>query len=131
MKRRTLFRLTGVTIATAIAGCSSEGPEGSTDGGSTEQEKRVEILSEEFYVERRSFGVRGTAQNTSSKELALVGIDTFFYNSEGVRIAEGYHVSTDVPPDEKFKYDSRGGPAVDFDPNNIDRYEMEVESDSY
>lgn len=95
----------------------------STGSGSDTQ---VKLLSEEFYTaEYGGFGVKGEAKNVSGEDLMSITINTYYFDSDGTRFAQGMHIANEVQAGVTYEYDSS---ALSMDgADKVDHYEIEVE----
>lgn len=146
--RRRLFlrTVTGLGVTAVLAGCTEDeadtgGGDASNAGdttGDTESDEAtdtsgeqadsdgapdVEILSHEFYDEEYESGVRGTAVNTTDRELSYVEANARFVDADGTQIGEGLDNVTDLAADRKWEFECM---YLDTDPERIDSYEIEV-----
>jgi hypothetical protein len=143
MNRRQ-YLTTAVTAVggVALAGCSEEGDadegnanggdpgNGDTGGGNSgggdtggDDQPDVEIQSHEFYEEQFSAGVRGTAQNTTDRELSYVEAEAVFLDSEGTQIGEGLDNVSDLAAGRTWEFDCM---FLGEDASRIASYEIEV-----
>lgn len=156
MQRRNFLHIAGATVvATTLAGCTGEEEQPRKEGDANDGEQnvagdstktetgpnetmspteastgqKVDVLEDAFYADDYSFGVKGKAKNVSGETLDYVEFKTFFYDSEGTRVAEGLDNHTDVRADTTFTFDSMGMDNVD--PETIEEYELQVSTSTY
>lgn len=92
----------------------------------TQSNKDVKLLSQEFYTaDYGGFGVRGKAKNVSGEKLMSVTINTYYFDAEGTRFAQGTHIANEVQAGVTYQYDSS---ALTMEgAENVDHYEIDVE----
>jgi len=95
---------------------------GNSGNGDTERPD-VEILSDEFYEEEFTAGVRGTAVNNTDRELSYVEATAVFLDSEGTQIGEGLDNVSDLAAGREWEFDCL---FTGSDSSRIDTYEIEV-----
>lgn len=145
-RRRYLATFAATTSALALAGCSEDesdtsggdadsnggdssggdsggGGGDSNDGSSGDDQPDVEILSDEFYEEEFSSGVRGTAVNNTDSELSYVEATATFLDSEGTQIGEGLDNVSDLAAGREWEFDCM---FLGDDASRIDTYELEL-----
>lgn len=147
MDRRGYLASAGSVVA-VLSGCVSEDEDGegevqqgsnsdSSDDGSNSasassggnnggggSEDAVVIQSHEFYSERFSAGVRGTARNTTDDTLDYVEINAVFLDSTGAQLDNGLDNTTDLRGGREWRFDAM---YFGSDQEAIDSYEISAE----
>lgn len=159
MERRTLLKGIGALVVggTAVAACSSPEEEGQNNQNdrvtqkpegkqtkatesnkatqtkkstSKKSDKKVEILEHDLYTDDYGgFGVKGKAKNVSGGKIESVTIESYYYDAEGTRIAEGSAIANEVKAGTTFTFDSMGLDTIE--PEKIEDYELSVSNLDY
>ena len=106
--------MTGVSIATIMAGCGSgeegtvdtddDGDADASDDGNDDQ-PAVTIHDYEWSEDSLGATLSGTAENTSGEEQSYIEIGVVVFDGDGTRIDDWFTNITDVPAGQEFTWE--------------------------
>lgn len=111
VSRRYLLKAMGIASGVPIlSGCSGEteyeeSEANGDSGGAPAQDEKLDIISDEWYREDYSAGVRGTAKNVSGENLSYISIKVKFYDGNEALIESSLDNINDLGPGEKWRFD--------------------------